>query len=282
MLREHLSSQEQRLLSQYVDELFELEMRSLPRPAPGERHCEIEGTPYHFDIWVMTRVAEFIVSVNSVEIARLFHRPIIELGPAGRYWVEDFLQTWVSVGLEMTADPSTFVNIWEDIVHYAMSLPAWQPDEDGYWAPAERLAVDLVGLHEMAASVLGQAKYQTVVEAMAPVFEEWASCWLKHASAAAWFAHFLTTESGRVLLSLGIKQLAGAVGQFRDRDWEHHDLGALLSEALAAGWKYLPNDIEAQSDLRKAFLGILTHLCARQIPEALHLRNKVSEVFTPS
>src|SRR5713101_429966 len=109
MVREDLPSEDQRLLSQYVHELFELEMRSLPRPEPGERHCEIEGTPYQFDVWVMTCVAEFIVKANSVDAARSFYRPIIELGPAGRYWVEDFLQTWVSVGLEMSADLPTFV-----------------------------------------------------------------------------------------------------------------------------------------------------------------------------
>ena len=168
------------------------------------------------------------------------------------------------------------------MVRYAMTLPAWQPSERGYWSRAESLAVDLVGLHEAQASFLGQAKYQTVVSAMAPVFEQWASLWLKHASAAAWFAHFLPTESGQVLLATGIKQLAGVVGSFEDRDWHHHGLGVLFTEALAACWKYLRNEVELQPDLRKAFLSILTDLCARQIPEALHLRNKVSEVLGTS
>jgi hypothetical protein len=273
---------EEQTVRHYIRELFELEMRTLPCPEPGEENYEIQGTPYQFDVWVMARVAEFLVSANSVEVARSFYRPIIELGPAGRYWVEDFLQTWVSVGLEMSADLATFVKIWEDMVRYAMTLPAWQPGESGYWSRAESLAVDLVGLHETAASVLGQAKYQSVVSAMVPVFEQWASRWLKYASAAAWFAHFLPTESGQVLLSLGIKQLAGVVGSFEERDWHHHGLGVLFTEALAACWKYLRNEVELQPDLRKAFLSILTELCARQIPEALHLRNNVSKVLGTS
>lgn len=78
------------------------------------------------------------------------------------------------------------------MVQYAMTLPAWQPSERGYWSPAESLAVDLVGLHEAAAAaVLGQARYKSVVSAMAAVFEKWASQWLQHAPGAAWFAHFL-------------------------------------------------------------------------------------------
>jgi hypothetical protein len=71
-------------------------------------------------------------------------------------------------------------------------------------------------MHDTAATVLGQAKYRGVVSAMAPVFEDWAGRWLKHASVAGWFAHFLPTESGQVLLPMGIKQLAGVVSGFED------------------------------------------------------------------
>src|SRR5262249_51405446 len=155
----------------------------------------------------------------------------------GRYWVEDFLQTWVSIGLEMTADPSTFTKIWTDMVDYAMALPAWQPSARGYWSRAESLAVDLVGLHEAAAKVLGQAKHTDVVRAMASVFERWAKQWLKHTSVAGWFAHFLTTESGDVLLAMGIEQLAGVVESFEDGDWHQQGLGGIFTGALVACWK---------------------------------------------
>jgi len=281
MVREPLPGDEQ-TLRHYVRELYDMEMRTLPRPEPGEDNCEIEGTAYEFDTWVMTRIAEFIVQANSVDIAQTFYRPILELGPAARYWVEDFLQAWISSGLEMSADLATFSKIWNDMVRYAMTLPAWQPGERNYWCRAESLVVDLMGLREAHASVLGNAKYIGVVRAMAPAFEEWARLWLKYGSVAAWFAHFLPTESGRVLLAQGIKQLAGFIGSFEERDWHHHGLGILLTEALAACWKYLRNEVELQPNLRQAFLSILTDLCARQIPEAMHLRTKVSEVLGTS
>jgi hypothetical protein len=37
---------EGRRLAQYVLELYELEMRTLPRPEPGEEDHEISGTAY--------------------------------------------------------------------------------------------------------------------------------------------------------------------------------------------------------------------------------------------
>jgi len=165
------------------------------------------------------------------------------------------------------------------MVEYAMGLPIWQPSNSNYWSPTESLAVDLMGLRERASSVLGQAKYKTVVIAMAPVFELWGKAWLKYGSVAAWFARFLSTDTGQVLLAQGIKQPAAVVSSFRSDDWHRYGLGVLLTEALAACWKHLPREVESQSDLRTAFLKILTELSARQIPEALHLRTKVAEAI---
>ena len=278
MSREPLPADEQRLRD-YVRELYDLEMRTLPRPATDEEGYEVSGTAYPFDVWVMTRVIEFIVHENSVEVARTFYRPIMELGPAARYWVQDFLQAWIITGLEMAADIRTFAEIWREIVEYAMRLPAWQCGNPGYWCPAEPLAADLMGLQEGAAAVLGQAKHKDLIKMMAPVYEAWGSQWLKFGSVAAWLAHFLPTESGQVLLGQGIKQLAEAMRSFEDRDWHHYSLGPLLTEALAACWSHVRQEVESQPDLKKAFLGMLTALCARQIPEALHLRNKVSETL---
>jgi hypothetical protein len=277
MVREPLAA-DQLILHHYVHELFGMEMHTLPKPGPGEENYEIQGTLYEFDVWVMARVAEFIVRENSVETARKIYRPILDLGPSGRYWVEDFLQNFVSTGLEMTGDPVTFAKIWADMVDYAMALPSWQPNARGYWR-AESLAIDLVGLHESAASVLGQAKHKGVVSTMAPVFERWAQQWLKHSSAAGWFAHFLTTDSGEVLLAMGIKKLAEVVGSLDEREWRRQGLGGILTDALAVCWKRLQPEVELDPELRKAFLRILTELCAKQVPEALHLRNKVSEAL---
>jgi hypothetical protein len=76
-----------------------------------------------------------------------------------------------------------------------------------------------------------------------------------------------------------MNQLAEAVPSFEDRDWHNYSLGPMLTDALAACWRYSSQEVESQPDLKEAFLGMLTALCARQIPEALHLRNKVSETL---
>ena len=273
---------EEALLRQYVQELFDLELRSLPRPDSDDQYSEIQGTPYGPDVWVMGRVTEFIAHANSVETARAFYRPILELGPAGKYWVEDFLQSWISLGLQVSPDMQGFASIWEDMAAYTETLPAWQPGEGNYWSRAESLAVDLMGLGQIGSAVLGDTKYRNLITLMLPTFERWGDRWLKYGSVAAWFANFLRTESGRVLLAQGVKQLAGIVASLPDRDWHHHGLGSLFTDVLSACWRHLRKDVEGDAALRKAFLSILAVLCARQIPEALHLRTKVSEVLASS
>jgi hypothetical protein len=254
-------------------------MRSLPRAESDDEQSEIEGTPYEFDRWVLARVAEFISRKNSVETARLFYRPILDLGPTAKYWVNDFLRSWLTVGIQISNDLDAFARIWQDMLDYAETLPAWQPGEANYWSRAEGLAVNLMGLNESSIALLGEAKYKSLVISMAPAFERWGSRWLKYASAAGWFAYFMRAESGRALLTQGVKQLAAVAESFHDREWRHNNLGGLLTEVLSSCWKYLQKDVEKDAFLRAAFLRVLAVLSARQIPEALHLRAKVSEVL---
>jgi len=278
MIDQHLPDEDQKL-RQYVDELFGLLMRTLPRPPAGTQWSEIEGTPYDCDRWILGRVAEFIAHTNSLEIARTFYRPILELGPAARYWVEDFLETWATTGVQSSPDLKGFASIWQDMVAYTEGLEDWQPAKDNYWSRAEGLVNHLMGLTEGGIKVLGDVKCSNLVSSMAATFKNWGDRWLKHGSPAAWFAYFLRTESGRVLMAQGVKQISAIVDSLREDDWHRHDLGALFSEVLWSCWTHEQKQVETDSSLREAFLHFLAVLCTRQVPEALQLREKVSEVI---
>src|SRR5262249_18439887 len=208
------TSTEDEKVKQYVTELFELEMRSLPRPTADDPYCEIRETPHLYDRWIMQRVAEWISHTNSVEIARRLYRPILDLGAAGRYWVEDFLQAWITNALVMSKDLNGFANIWRDMVEYTMGLSIWRPDPRLSWTRTDSLAADLMGLREQAGAILGKTEYRSLIGAMAEAFDQWARVWLRYALDAGWFAHFLRTDSGQVLLPQGIKQLAIVIASF--------------------------------------------------------------------
>jgi hypothetical protein len=182
----------------------------------------------------------------------------------------------------MSEDLKGFGAIWEDMVAYAETLRAWQPGDGNYWCRAEGLAPNLMGLSEIGIKVLGDGRYKTLISSMAATFKRWGKRWLKYGSVAGWFAYFLKTESGQVLLPQGVKQLAAVVQSLPDGDWQHHGLGEFFTDVVSLCWKTRQEDIEKDADLRDAFLRLLTALAARQIPEALHLRSKASEVLVAS
>ena len=74
-------------------------------------------------------------------MARQFYRPILDLGPAAKYWVRDFLQSWIMQGLQVSADLQGFALIWQDMVAYTETLPAWQSGGNELLEPC-RIACD--------------------------------------------------------------------------------------------------------------------------------------------
>jgi hypothetical protein len=95
-------------------------------------------------------------------------------------------------------------------------------------------------------------------------------------------ANFLTTESGQVLLPQGIQQLSTVMSSFNERDWEKDSLAQSLTSALAAGWKHVSGEITVDVSLREAFLRILMELCSRSVAEAIHLRDRISQIISVS
>lgn len=275
-------SLDQRRAQEYVRHLFDLEMKTLPILEGADEGREVGGTPYEFDRWALERAAELLATLATQDEARLVYEPVLRRGPAANYWTQDFLEAWITVTLPRMTNHALFAEIWRGMVDYTFSLPAWIGRLPGIWFHAESLSVDLMGLRKEAVKVLGRKEYTDLVKAMAPTFKQWGDLWLEYGSVAAWFASFLTTESGRVLLPQGIQQLSAVVGAFGERDWERDGLALSLTSALAAGWKHVSGEITANASLREAFLRILMELCSRSVAEAIHLRDRISQIIPVS
>ena len=273
-------SSDRRRAQEYVRQLFDLEMNTLPILEGDDEGRELGGTPYEFDRWVLERTAELLATVTSRDQARPLYEPVLRRGPAAHYWTQDFLEAWITVTLPRMANHALFTEIWRGMVDYTFSLPAWVGRRPGIWFHAESLSVDLMGLRKEAVKVLGRKDYTDLVKTMKPTFKGWGDQWLKYGSVAAWFANFLTTASGRALLPQGIHQLGAVVGSFSERDWEKDGLALSLTSTLAAGWKHVSSEITADVSLREAFLRILMELCSRSVAEAIHLRDRISQIIS--
>ena len=156
-----------------------------------------------------------------------------------------------------------------------MESPAWNPHSKRFWFHLHDLAVDLMGLRDPG-SVLREKRFRPLVTEMQGSFSEWCDKWLRHGTTAMWFAHFLPADSGCVLLGMGIKKLAGAVGTFSSRDWERGDLSVSLYEALRACWTHKQAELQSDQELRQSFWNILSVLCGRMDAHALQLRSEIA------
>jgi len=260
-------------------QLFALEVDTFPKEDTEQGWRRMSGTPYDFDRWVLQLAASYIAYSASLSEARRYYRPLFDIGPVAHYWLEDFFRDWVISGLPLTPNVSGHVEIWRDMAEYVQTLPDWQPTKPGFFCIAEYVVHYLVGIHEDQLQVYGAAEYRPIVSAMAVTLEEWAQRWLGYASLAQWYANFITTESGKVLLAQGIQQLAGEVNSYRDEDFSRYTLGSLLTKALSVAWLELRTIVENDEKFREAFLAILTTLCAKLVPEALNLRGKVVDAL---
>ena len=193
-------SSDRRRAQGYVRQLFDLEMKTLPILEGDDEGREVGGTPYEFDRWVLERAAELLATLTSQDQARPLYEPVLRRGPAANYWAQDFLEAWITAALPRMANHTLFAEIWRGMVDYTFSLPTWVARRPGIWFHAESLSVDLMGLRKEAVKVLGRKEHTDLVKAMAPTFKRWGDLWLKYGSVAAWFANFLSTESGQALL----------------------------------------------------------------------------------
>jgi hypothetical protein len=273
---------DRRRANEYLRQLFDLEMTTLPILEGEDEGREIGGTPYEFDRWILGLAAELLVTVTSRDEARAIYEPVLRRGPAAHYWTQDFLESCFTRALPRMADCALFAEIWRSMVDYTFSLPVWVGRKPGIWFHAEDLSVDLMGLRTEAVKVFGRKEYVSLARTMAPIFKRWGDQWLKYGRVAAWFANFLATESGSSLLRQGIKQLSEVVGSLSDSDWKEGGLALSLTSALAAGWRHASSEITADAALREAFLRILTELCSRSIAEAIHLRDRISHIIPVS
>jgi len=265
--------------TEYIRQLFDLEMTTLPILESEDEGREVGGTPYQSDPWILKLAVELLATVTSLDHAQAIYEPVLRRGPAAHYWTQDYLEAWITNALPRMADHQLFAEIWRGMVDYTFSLPGWVGRKRRIWFHAENLSVDLMGLRTEAVKVLGRKEYTDLVRTMAPTFKLWGEQWLKYGRVAAWFANFLSTESGQALLGQGIQQLGGVVSSFSDSDWKEEGLALSLTSALAAGWRYASNEITADATLREAFLRILMELCSRSIAEAIHLRDRIAHII---
>lgn len=270
-LTDSADDEERSRLIDYHRQLLNIVLGMMPELESPEQ--EIDGTPYEFERWVFARIADLVPQLTAGENPRSFWQPILDLGPAAHYWIEDYLQEWFTTGLRSAGDLEAFAKLWKEMVLYSFESPIWKPETLRLTYDLQNLATEIMGLG-MTLQVVGGENFSEAIQSMAPLFEEWAKRWLAYPAVACRFAALLSTTAGTTLLSMGIKQLAGAIDHYSESDWRPNHFDETLAEALQSCWRKAHGQMDTDLDLKRAFVGLLNVLCKRLNPEALELRRQ--------
>jgi len=265
----------------YFLPLFDLEMRLLPSANQPSPDWEVDGTPSEFEYWILELTAAFVAKSESRDSAGVLFEPLLAFSVHARYWVEAFLHAWFRVGPGLSSSEKGFAQRWQDIAEYALSSPAWDREKSRRIYHLDDLANELIGI---TGSIFGSPglriegeQFKGAIQEMHATFKRWCDVWLKSPRNVRNFAYFISTNAGRSLLAMGIVKLAGAVPVFSTYDWKERDLEYCLVRALTACWDHIADQLSVDSPVSKAFHELLNTLCARGLPEALLLRDKVAQ-----
>jgi len=254
-----------------IGELLQFELGLLPEIPAGDVDAEVEGPLYEFDTWVFGRVVHLLLSGITPEEARGLWKPILDLPAAAHEWVRGFFTEWFHLGLALSA--RDFGRIWEEMVAYVLDSPAWGPGSRFRRHHVHQVVGEMMGIRS-ALETLGDKSHADLIERMAPLYERWAALWLGEADLMRSFAYFLSTDSGSVLLPMGLRHLAQGLESYSDYDWRTDRLRDAFSAAVRTCWRRYRQQLTSDTAFWKAFVDVLNALCARGDEVALAIRTE--------
>lgn len=236
---------------------------------------EVDGTPYGTDRWVIGGAAGTVVLMGPEEDNHDLWEPLLALGAAAHYWVEDFLRSWFEVALSPDDVPDSFVGRWRELIDYARSSPGWQAEHGrgGYYAVEHHW--QLMGLDYLTQHYW-LPRHAELLREMRPEYAEWAAAYLQYPEAAEHFIEFLKKEAAQPLVDDGLVWLSDAgAASMKGRHRRRDELPQRLAELLDHAWR-LDATLLRREPVAPAFRELLRGLVDQQVPLALALSDGIA------
>jgi hypothetical protein len=256
------SADERREWMDLVRQLQSLCLGLLPVIEDPERQ-EIDGLPSQFENWVFQVLARTVPQCRPDEQPEGIWKPILDLGVAAHHWVEHFFWEWFTTGVQASNDPETFTRIWSEMIRYAVTSPAWDPDGVSSRYTLGDMVRNLFGCHRGVGTIAKDERFTEPLKRMVPLFEQAANRWFCIPRVAQSFAHFAVEPGARALLTPGIRWLHTHVQTYDEYDWRERSMEDSVVELLRTCWECERREVIHDTGLRDAFLGLLICLVGR-------------------
>lgn len=266
------SAEEREHWLQFVRELLTGLIERLP-VIDNPRKQEIGSLPTDFDGWVYKIVAKTIPLMTATERPKSLWQPILNLGAPAHRWVERFFWYWFTDGSQSSGSSSDFVQIWREMILYALGHPSWNPETNAHHY-LEDMVVELLGFDQRWTRLGLNGEAAVAVGTLTDVLERAAQQWFGMEGVTRGFLHFAVEPGAARVLTAGVLWVAKAVDLFRSNYWRAGLEDSLVS-FLDVCWQRERLQIRSDAALREAFLGLLSTLVSRGGHSAIALRDRV-------
>jgi hypothetical protein len=236
-----------------------------------DNECPVPDT---FGYNVVSAMAHSAANTSPEDAAQMW-RPVFAIGPRAHYAIGIYLNRWF-YQLRKGADGTAFCTTWRQMLEFALAA-GWTQGRG--WNRGAMLLRQLLGFGETGS--IGQLPDPALaIRGLRDLYQRWVNdCLTDEEDNVAGFAHFLANDVGAPLRLDNLQPIAQALSSDRlaspwRRDRANDALVELADVTLAKNAPGLLQNTAARDGL----VAIIADLTARQVPGALTLQERVTQL----
>jgi hypothetical protein len=247
-------------------------LRTFPRDI--DQNQEYDGTPYETDRAIFSRIAILLPLLRSEESPDEFWKSILNLSSAAHYWVNDFLNSFLSQGLTSPPPTRAFILLWQSMVDYAFKAPEWSR---GFRYRLDEVWHHLLGLDWVIRS-LWTKELESLVLEMKPYFERWAKERLDDENDLRAFFRLLETPAATFLVCDALEWINPILHQDNDWFWHRGEDRDAFASFLVFVWDNQWPEVKKRPLALQGFRTLAAKLASYQNPLAMEISSQLSNL----
>lgn len=239
---------------------------------------EHEGDPaWMSDSDFLRPIAKFIVGMNNAHSTEKLWKPIMNLGPSDRYFIESFLSWFFLFGFERDHNEN-FMAVWKLLLNDFINSDCWYLNRSsGQWHEIYEVWASLLGIYPRVTFSYAE-RHQDAINEMKDCYFQWAKDRLSSdAYSTMYFSELLKNPVARLIRLDAITWIRDAANKGNKWWWKEEGLIGSLAELLSVAWEQHKAEYAKDREAHSSFRELLQLLVNKQHPVAIDLQARLGE-----
>jgi len=219
-------------------------------------------------------VARAIPCLTTEDHPEDLWRPLLARGAPAHQWIERFYWEWFTNGFDASPSTADFVQIWQEMIIYALNHSAWNPERTASYE-LDGAVFELLCLNMNWNAIVQSDQNAGVIGNLQTIFERAIQHWGAMPKIIKGLVNFVAQPGASLLLLPSLRWISSAVKKFDTYSWKY-GLEENVIEFLHTCWQRESVRIVNTPTLKEPFLGLLTIVASRGSHAAIALNTRVS------